>query len=326
MNLIEKKVLGEVLQCIAPSLDHFEQYYQQQLRNPHAFLQPVLDYLGFEEGKRLRPALCFLTHGLYAAPDTKTVPLAVIVELLHMASLVHDDVVDHSGIRRGRHSINAVWGNKVAVLLGDYLFAKILTLAVRTDLDTVTRIGEAVIQMGEGELRQVLDSPVDITRDVYLDIIRKKTARLFGLACEFGGLAASVDAPELNRLTVLGESIGMAFQIQDDILDFAGNVEKMGKPVRQDIHQGVVSAPLVFAMENMDPESRRLKMHTWFQGNGEYVKEVHDFIRERDGISLALHQADMYRNEAMRLLAAYPASQYREGIEKILNIGAAELV
>ena len=251
MNSAIKIGYKEIIKLISKELELFEEEYRQQFRTESFVIQPLLDYLIVTKGKWFRPILFFLSQGLINRPKSESVRIAVLLELLHAATLIHDDVVDSSPERRGRKTLNEKWGDKVSVLTGDFLLAKVLKLGVESRWPEVLGvISRVVTKMADCELRQVIQPPEeDQTPESYFRVIQDKTAGFFAAASELGGIVAGADSVENERLIFIGDYFGMAFQIRDDILDLSGSCGQMGKPVRQDTYNGKITLPLIFALE-----------------------------------------------------------------------------
>ena len=308
-------------ESIAKELELFEKEYSLQLDSEKAFLQPLFYYIKQQRGKWLRPALFFLSQGLVDSPRPTTVQIAVLIELLHLATLLHDDVVDHSLVRRGKKTLNAVWNERISVLMGDYLLARVLSLGVEARRPEILEIiSRVVVEMGEGELWEVLEGKnIDIPVEEYLRAIYQKTAVFFGAVCELGGLVISASFSEKERLRQFGEAFGMAFQIRDDILDFSGSAEFMGKPVGQDIDNGKITLPLIFALEKISPKgkkdiSQRLKRKT--EKDRRWIEE---FVKERNGIRKSQEKAVVFTEKSIEILKTFPHSIYRESMEKLVT-------
>jgi len=306
---------------VTKELELFEKEYSLQLNSGSVFLQPLFYYIKQQRGKRLRPALFFLSQGLIDLPRPATVRVAVLIELLHLATLIHDDVVDHSSVRRGKKTLNTVWGDRVSVLMGDYLLARVLSLGVETRQSEILEvISRVVLEMGEGELWEVLEGKsIDTTVEEYLRAIYQKTAVFFGAVCELGGLVISASPSEKEKLRQFGEAFGMVFQIRDDILDFSGSAELMGKPVGQDVHNGKITLPLIFALDGISMKDKKNILQKLKRKTGEDRKWVKKFIKERNGIEKTQEKAVIFAKESMEILMTFEPSIYRESMEKLVT-------
>ena len=320
MSCYDKIILDEISSPITEELQLFEREYHHQLSSDTDFLQPLLDYIRNSRGKRLRPILFFLSQGLMSRPNAESVKIAVLLELLHTATLIHDDVVDGSSERRGRKTMNAVWGNHISVLVGDYLLSKVLALGVKSGWEGILEVvSKVVMDMGKGELRQTLEGiGKRLTVDEYFLIIREKTAGLFMAACELAGLVMTASPGEKNRLHRLGETFGMAFQIRDDILDFSGYSERMGKPVGQDVSNGRATLPFIMALEGATEEETRRVLQRFERGTDDDGDWIREFVKKRGGIEKAQEKVRHFIDQAEKILASFEPSIYRESLERLM--------
>ena len=287
---------------------------------------PLLDritrYVVKQKGKQMRPMFVFFSAGLAGGITESTYNGASLVELLHTASLVHDDVVDNANERRGFFSINALWKNKVAVLVGDFLLAKGLLLSVRNQEYELLRIvSEAVEQMSEGELLQIEKARhLDIEEAIYYEIIKKKTASLIASCCACGAASAGASAETVEKLRLFGEKVGIAFQIKDDLFDFG--LDDIGKPVGNDIKEKKLTLPLIYALSVVDKKQKRQMINIVKKHNDdpEKVTEVIDFVRRNGGLDYAASQMQKYQREAFDILNELPnGGEYRKGLEQLIR-------
>ena len=241
--------LEKISGVVRKEIQEFNKVYALQFQASEKYLKPFFKLVGLKKGKQLRPLLFFLSQGLVDRSHLEDVKIAVVLELLHTATLVHDDVIDGANQRRGTKTVNALWGDRVSVLFGDYLFARVLCLGVETgSLEILKTISDIVLAMGSGELRQIVQSNRKMGNlTSYYRIIKEKTAGLFSAACKLGGLSVSASDNELDKLFRFGENFGMAFQIRDDILDLLGDSRKTGKPSTLDLMNNHYSLPVLFA-------------------------------------------------------------------------------
>jgi len=270
----------------------------------------------------MRPMFVFLTAKLLNGEvNERTYTGASIIELIHTASLVHDDVVDDSNKRRGFFSINALWKNKIAVLVGDFLFSKGLLVSLENkDYDLLQIISNAVRDMSEGELLQIEKARLlDITEDVYYDIIRQKTATLIAACCSMGACSVRPDSEEVEAFRKFGELCGMAFQIKDDLFDYGA--EKIGKPTGIDIKEQKMTLPLIYALNHSDKEKKKwlinsIKKHN---KNKKRVKEVIEYVKEKGGLDYAVVKMLEFKDEALAILDNYPDSEYKSALTLMVN-------
>jgi octaprenyl-diphosphate synthase len=286
------------------------------MRSDVSLLDKVTHYIVKRKGKQMRPMFVFLCAKLLGNVNTSSYDAASLVELLHTATLVHDDVVDDANERRGFFSVNALWKNKIAVLVGDYMLSRILLLSIeKNNTELLGVVARAVREMSEGELLQIEKARrLDITEEVYFDVIRKKTASLISTCCEAG--AISVGAQDYrNRMKEFGEMVGMAFQIKDDIFDY-GTPGNIGKPTGIDIREQKVTLPLIYTMNHAEKSVRSelmniLKNHNT---NSSKVARAVDLVLKNGGIEYAFKKMNDYASQAIQLIEPLPESQAKQSL------------
>jgi len=313
--------LKDIQTPIAQELKEFENRFKESMHSAVPLLNRITQYVLKQKGKQMRPMFVFLSAGLCGNINDSTYRAASLVELLHTASLIHDDVVDNANERRGFFSVNALWKNKIAVLLGDFLLSKGMSLSVKhNELNLLKVMSDAVEEMSEGELLQIEKArKLDIQEEVYFEIIRKKTASLIAACCACG--ASSTQAPKetIDRLGLFGEKVGIAFQIKDDLFDFG--LDDVGKPVGNDIKEKKMTLPLIYALKNTtSAEKRRIinlvKNHS---ENKDKVTEVITFVRSSGGMDYAREKMLQYQQEAFDILTAFPDNPYRAALEQLVR-------
>tara|TARA_R110001583_G_scaffold21194_4_gene80612 strand:+ start:2493 stop:3395 length:903 start_codon:yes stop_codon:yes gene_type:complete len=288
-----------------------------------ALLNRITYYIVNRKGKQMRPMFVFLTAKLLnnGEVNERTYRGASVIELIHTATLVHDDVVDESNKRRGFFSINALWKNKIAVLVGDYLLSKGLLLSIdNEDFDLLKIISVAVREMSEGELLQIDKARrLDITEDVYYEIIRQKTATLIAACCSLGACSVKPESTDVETFRKFGELCGMAFQIKDDLFDYGG--QKIGKPTGIDIKEQKMTLPLIYALNNCTKKEKNWVINSVKNHNKDKqrVKEVISFVKEKGGLDYAVTKMLAYRDEALSILSSYPESDYKSALELMVN-------
>ncbi len=279
-------------------------------------LDKIMGYIVKRKGKQMRPMFVFLSAGTCGAINESTYRGASLIELLHTATLVHDDVVDDADYRRGFFSVNALWKNKIAVLVGDYLLSRGLLLSVDNgDYDLLRIVSHAVRMMSEGELLQMEKARnLDITEEIYYDIIRQKTASLIGSCCAVGAASAGKDPETIDTMRLFGEKVGMAFQIKDDLFDY-GDTE-IGKPLGIDIREKKMTLPLIYALSNASWKDKRrlINIVRRHNENRKKVNELVDYVRENGGIAYANEVMHRYYQEAREILLTFPDSTYRQSL------------
>ncbi|MEY2950238.1 MAG: polyprenyl synthetase family protein [Saprospiraceae bacterium] len=305
---------------VTQELEAFEQHFREAMRSKVPLLDKITFYIVRRKGKQVRPVFVFLAAGMIDKVQEGTHRAASLIELLHTATLVHDDVVDDSLIRRGFFSINALWKNKIAVLVGDYLLSQGLLLALKNKEYLLLEIvSEAVKSMSEGELLQIEKArKLDIEEEVYYEIIRQKTASLIGSACSAGAASAGASEEEIEKMRVFGEKIGIAFQIRDDLFDFGS--EDVGKPLGIDIKEKKMTLPLIYAL-NQSSEGERKRIIQIIRKNSKdtnKVKEVIDFVLKSGGMEYAKTAMHRYRDEAIEILRSFKPSIYRDSLENLV--------
>jgi octaprenyl-diphosphate synthase len=313
--------LDSIKKPIASELDKFEQHFKTSMKSSVPLLDKITHYIVQRRGKQMRPMFIFLCAEVCGGVSEVTHHAAALVELLHTASLVHDDVVDDSYERRGFFSINALWKNKIAVLVGDYLLSQGLLLALKHNQHRLLQIvSNAVKEMSEGELLQIEKARrLDIKEDIYYEIIRQKTASLIASACSAGAASVNNDDDIIEKMRLFGEKIGIAFQIKDDLFDFG--TDDVGKPLGIDIKEKKMTLPLIYALENTSRDEKRriinlVKVHN---EEPEKVAEVIDFVRKSGGLAYAQKAMYDYRQQAFDILHTFPVSEARTSLEDLVN-------
>ena len=299
----------------------FEQKFRQFMKSDVMLLDQIMNYIVRRKGKQLRPMFVFLSAGVCGDISESTYRGASFIELLHTATLVHDDVVDDSNYRRGFFSINALWKNKIAVLVGDYLLSRGMLLSVEHEEFALLKIvSRAIREISEGELLQIEKARrLDITEAVYYEIIRQKTASLIAACCAVGARSVEADEATVERMHTFGEKVGMAFQIKDDLFDY-GEME-VGKPLGIDIKEKKMTLPLIYALNQATwLEKRRIINNIKNQSHQpRKVAEVIAFVRESGGIEYAQRVMQRYVEEARTLLHGFVASSYRTSLEQLVQ-------
>lgn len=304
-------------------MELFEQKFYESMSSKVALLNRITYYIVNRKGKQMRPMFVFLSAKLLndGEVNERTYRGASVIELIHTASLVHDDVVDDSNKRRGFFSINALWKNKIAVLVGDYLLSKGMLLSVESgDFDLLKIISIAIREISEGELLQLEKARrLDITEDVYYEIIRQKTATLIAACCSLGATSVKPDSPHVDTFWKFGELCGMAFQIKDDLFDYGE--ERIGKPTGIDIKEQKMTLPLIYALNQCDKKERKWLINSVKNHNRDKkrVKEVIAFVREKGGLEYAETRMHEFKEQALQVLEPYPDSPYKDALRLMLN-------
>ncbi len=314
-------MIQEIQAPIKYEMGNFEKKFREFMKSRVLLLDKIMGFIVKRKGKQLRPMFVFLTAGVNGAITEATYRGAALIELLHTATLVHDDVVDASNFRRGFFSINALWKNKVAVLVGDYLLARGLLLSVEHgDFDLLKIVSQAVREMSEGELLQIEKARhLDITEDIYFDIIRQKTASLISSCCAVGTSSAGSGPETVEKMRLFGEKVGIAFQIKDDLFDY-GNAE-IGKPVGIDIKEKKMTLPLIYALQQASWMEKRSIIYIIKNQSDKPKKvgEVIAFVKESGGIEYATQAMQRYYEEAKSILCTFPESPYKNSLSLLLR-------
>lgn len=313
--------INEIKQPIAADIDVFEERFKASMRSSVPLLDRITHYIVKRKGKQIRPMFVFFSASLCGGINEATHRGAALVELLHTATLVHDDVVDNSYQRRGFFSINALWKNKIAVLVGDYLLSKGLLLSIDNgDFALLKIVSEAVKQMSEGELLQMEKARrMDIGEPVYYDVIRQKTASLIAACCACGAASAGADDATIEKMRLFGEKIGIAFQIKDDMFDFG--TDDVGKPLGIDIKEKKVTLPLIYALNNCAADEKKHIINLVKNHNDDLEKigAIISFVNRTGGLQYAETQMKKYRDEAFEILNSFPDGSARQGLEQLVR-------
>ena len=313
--------LEDIKAPIAREMEEFEPKFRASMKTKVLLLDKIMSYIVKRKGKQMRPMFVFLSAGTCGAISEATFRGASLIELLHTATLVHDDVVDEANYRRGFFSVNALWKNKIAVLVGDFLLSRGLILSIENkDFDLLSIVTHAVREMSEGELLQIEKSRrLDITEDIYYEIIRQKTASLIASCCAVGASSAGADVATVERMGLFGEKIGMAFQIKDDLFDY-GEME-IGKPLGIDIKEKKMTLPLIHALSKSGWMEKRhiISIVKNESDKPRKVKEVINYVKDSGGLQYAIEKMTQYHSDAIALLRSFPESQYRTSLEQLVQ-------
>ena len=316
-----KQELSDIKAPITKEIDEFEKKFRASMKSDVLLLDKIMNYIVKRKGKQMRPMFVFLSAGTVGEIQESTYRGASLIELLHTATLVHDDVVDDANYRRGFFSINALWKNKIAVLVGDYLLSRGLLLSVEhKEYHLLEIVSTAMKEMSEGELLQMEKARrLNITEEVYFDIIRQKTASLIASCCAAGASSVSADEATIEKMRLFGEKVGMAFQIKDDLFDYG--TKEIGKPLGIDIKEKKLTLPLIYALQKASwNEKRRIinivknKSHV-----SSKVNEVIEFVRQSGGLEYAIKVMQEYKEEALSLLSEFPDSEYRASLSSMVS-------
>jgi len=314
--------LSSIRVPVKEEMHGFEAYFNDNLKTDIPLLKIVLNYILRRKGKQMRPLLVFLSAGLNGTIQESTHIAATFIELLHTATLVHDDVVDNSNERRGALSIKALWNSKIAVLTGDFLLSQGLLISVRKNrYDMLEIVSNAVKAMSEGELLQLQKArKLDITEDIYFRIISMKTAALISACTETGTKSVTDDVESIRKMKALGENIGLAFQIRDDIFDYQNN-GLTGKPAGNDIREKKITLPLIPALSQVPHKEKKqiLAIVASKKKSSAEVKKVVNFVAQNGGIEYSSQMMEMYRDKALAILDTYKDSPYKKSMTEFID-------
>ena len=317
------KVVEQIKEPIYEEMELFEEKFTASMSSKVALLNRITHFIVNRKGKQMRPMFVFLTAKMLnqGKVNERTYRGAAVIELIHTASLVHDDVVDDSNLRRGFFSVNALWKNKIAVLVGDFMLSKGMLLCIENeDFDLLKIISVAVREISEGELLQIEKArKLDITEEVYYNIIRQKTATLLAACCAMGARTVQDDDQIVEKMRLFGEYIGMAFQIKDDLFDYGETA--IGKPTGIDIKEQKMTLPLIYTLNNVSTAEKNwlIKSVKRYNRDKKRVRQVIEKVKAAGGLTYAEKKMEEYRQKALDLLLEFPQDPYRDALELMVN-------
>ena len=315
-------IIKDIKSPIKEEMLLFESKFKDAMRTPVPLLDKIMHYIIKRKGKQMRPMFVFLTGKLFGEVNDSTYRAASLIELLHTATLVHDDVVDDANIRRGFFSINALWKNKVSVLVGDYLLSQGLLLSLdNKEYDLLQIVSNAVREMSEGELLQIEKArKLDIEEDVYFDIIRQKTAALIAACCACGASAAKQSDETIKKMHSFGELVGIAFQMKDDLFDY-NNDNSIGKPTGIDIKEQKMTLPLIYTLSKANKKQKKFIINTVkkYNTNPQRVAQVIEIVHQSGGIEYTIEKMKEYQQKALYVLKEMEENQARNSLEYLVN-------
>ena len=315
-------VLKQLKDPISSELDKFQNVFRNSVKSSVPLLDVIMRYILRSKGKQMRPMIVLYSSRLLGEINEKTYRSATLIELLHTATLVHDDVVDESERRRGMFSINALWKNKIAVLVGDYLLSRGMLIALQSkDYQTLEIVSNSVKEMSEGELLQIEKArKLDIDEEVYYEVIRKKTASLLASCFALGAASVTDDDETIHKMWNIGENLGMAFQIKDDIFDFEKS-SIIGKPTGIDIKEKKMTLPLIYLLNNSSSSDKRRIIRNIKRRSTDkkIVDGIISEVRNSGGIEYAREKMNEYKSKALKILSEFPDNDSRKALEKIVD-------
>lgn len=317
-----KNIVKEIKAPIEEEMKLFEQKFKESMSTQTPLLDKITQYIIKRKGKQMRPMFVFHSAKMFGEVNEQAYTAASLIELLHTATLVHDDVVDDTNERRGFFSVNALWKNKIAVLVGDYLLSRGLLLSVdKNAFQLLHIVSTAVKEMSEGELLQIEKArKLNITEEIYYEVIRQKTASLIAACCAAGSAASGQDEETVAKMKNFGEKVGMAFQIKDDIFDY-GTADNIGKPTGTDIKEQKLTLPIIYTLTN-GPKDVQKRLRTIIKrhyNDNKAVKEAIQIVINNGGIQYADQKMRSYAQEALDILHSIPQSDSRNALESLVN-------
>ncbi len=315
--------LGGLYRTIRAEINQVEAYLQSIGQSPNPLISEVNSYLFQKGGKRLRPALLILCSKLAGYQGSEHIFWSSLIEVIHTASLVHDDIIDNSPFRRGQDTVHAKWGPNITVLLGDFLYIRSIALALKKkNYQIIDIIAEATSQMIEGELLEYyMSGKPDVTEALYLELLEKKTASLFSASCQIGSVLADPSPVLAEELKAFGRHLGLSFQIIDDLLDFTGDEATMGKPILSDLREGRITLPLIYTLNQASSEDRAELARIIQNRNREkdFVSKVLALVNANGALDYARAEAASYSRKAKDILGQFPRSDYREALALVAD-------
>ena len=300
----------------------FESKFKNSLKTSVPLLDKIMHYIIKRKGKQMRPLFVFLTAKLFNNVNESTYTAASLIELLHTATLVHDDIIDEANFRRGVFSINALWKNKISVLVGDFLLSRGLLLAVENEQFQLLKImSTAVKEMSEGELLQIEKTRrLDITEEVYFEIIKKKTAALISACCEAGAASTNAHKNDILKMRTFGEKAGIAFQIKDDLFDYTQN-PLIGKPTGIDIREKKMTLPLIYTLNNSDKKTKAFIINTIKNDskNSRKVEQIINIVKEKKGLEYAKNKMNLFVDEALEILKEFKNNESKSSLINLVE-------
>lgn len=314
--------IKDIKQPVSKEMALFESKFKNSLKTSVPLLDKIMHYIIKRKGKQMRPLFVFLTAKLFNNVNESTYTAASLIELLHTATLVHDDIIDEANFRRGVFSINALWKNKISVLVGDFLLSRGLLLAVENEQFQLLKImSTAVKEMSEGELLQIEKTRrLDITEEVYFEIIKKKTAALISACCEAGAASTNAHENDILKMRTFGEKAGIAFQIKDDLFDYTQN-PLIGKPTGIDIREKKMTLPLIYTLNNSDKKTKAFIINTIKNDskNSRKVEQIINIVKEKKGLEYAKNKMNLFVNEALEILKEFENNESKSSLINLVE-------
>ena len=322
---MKSAIQKSLLLPISEYMPRFEEVYRDTLYSDVKIINTIITYISHKKGKQIRPSLCLLSAKLCGEPSENTYKAAALIEMIHVATLIHDDVVDDSKLRRGLPSTNRIWKNKLSILVGDYMFSKALTNMIQIrDFDALNILSTTAERLSQGEILQIEKViKKDMTEEIYYEMVSDKTASLFSAACELGCITVIEDDKKRKALSAFGEKFGLVFQIRDDILDIIGNVNSMGKPTAFDLKKNIQTLPLIHMFNKLsNKEVKKMKNKLRYHLKRSEMNAIRQLIIEEGGIEFANGQINRLSKNAREDLRIFPDSIYKDALLSALSFNS----
>ena len=314
--------IKEIKKPIVDEMNLFENKFKKSLKTTVPLLDKIMHYIIKRKGKQMRPMFVFLCAKLFGETKESAYTAASLIELLHTATLVHDDVIDESNFRRGVFSINALWKNKISVLVGDFLLSRGLLLAVeKNEFELLKIVSHAVKDMSEGELLQIEKTrKLNITEEVYYEIIRKKTAALISACCAAGASSSKTNSENISQMKIFGEKVGIAFQIKDDLFDYTQS-PLIGKPTGLDIREKKMTLPLIYTLNQVNKQEKSFIINTIKNDskNSKKVEQIINLVKENKGLEFAENKMNEYYSESIKILEKFDDNEAKDSLKKLVE-------
>jgi len=312
-----KSLLDKLTNSIQPEMVEFQRIFKALLHSDVKLINTVIGYISRKKGKELRPRLCLLSAKMCGDLTPLTYKAAALIEMIHVATLIHDDVVDEADLRRGWPSVNRIWKNKISILVGDFMFSKALsTMVTLRNFDALEILSTTAERLSQGEILQIEKAlKKDMTEEIYYRMVGDKTASLFSASCEIGAITSDANVEQQKAMATFGEKLGMAFQIRDDLFDIMGTVDAIGKPIGFDVKKNMLTLPLIHMFETVGDNKkkslqRKLKQHA----SRKDIFAIQKLIKSHGGIKYATEQMERISQEALDELNIFPDSEYKDAL------------
>ena len=317
-----KNSLNNIFSIIQEDIDTFNLFYKEALKSPVELINKIINYISKSKGKQLRPILLLLSANMCNKPNDNTYHSAVLVELLHVATLIHDDIVDDANIRRGLPSIKRIWKNKISLLIGDYMFSQSLQNMIKIrDFDALELLSNTAKRLSEGEILQIEKAiKKDMSEEIYFSMIKDKTASLFSASCMLGAITVTKNLEKRNALSKFGEKLGIVFQIKDDLFDIVGNVNSIGKPVGFDIKKNMLTLPFIHTLSKMNSVNKHkflIKLKILTKRNK--LNDLRKIIECYGSIDYSINKMKQISEDAKKELLIFPNNKYRQALYGIVD-------